>query len=144
MRVRAGAIFTTLYLRTKNSSEETRLRAEKIASEIGSRHLEVPLDGIIASTLEMFRDVVGKTPSFAAAGGTQAENLALQNLQARSHMFRHEQKETPHLLIRLSIPDFPKSPGKVEDGGHLPVCRTNPVDPREEGILPGPWQCKRR
>ncbi|KAJ7281635.1 hypothetical protein C8J57DRAFT_1298220 [Mycena rebaudengoi] len=57
----ANRIFHTCYMGTENSSAETRQRAKQLSEAIGR-------------------------PQFRAHGGTAAENLALQNIQARLRM----------------------------------------------------------
>ncbi|KAI9138932.1 hypothetical protein BKA69DRAFT_1088728 [Paraphysoderma sedebokerense] len=79
-------IFHTAYLSTTNSSRETHTRAESLAQAIGSYHLSLPIDSIISAALTVFTTVTGKTPQFKVFGGSNAENLALQNLQARTRM----------------------------------------------------------
>lgn len=82
----AGSILCTLYLSTNNSSEETQNRANRMASEIGSYHLEVPVDDIVSAVLATFTTVMGQTPKYNRDGGSNTENLALQNIQARIRM----------------------------------------------------------
>eukprot|EP01137_Pigoraptor_chileana_P003266 Opistho-2@43201 len=82
----ANRILHTCYMGSRNSSEETRLRAKYIAEKTGSYHLELRIDDAVSSMLGVFSFVTGKTPSFRVHGGTDTENLALQNLQARIRM----------------------------------------------------------
>lgn len=79
-------LFHTCYMGTVNSSTQTRDRARSLANEIGSYHMDCDIDNIVSAFLSVFSFVTGKTPSFKAFGGTQAENLALQNVQARTRM----------------------------------------------------------
>jgi NAD+ synthase (glutamine-hydrolysing) len=44
------------------------------------------VDAVVAALLQVFVSVTGRTPRFALDGGTPAENLALQNIQARARM----------------------------------------------------------
>lgn len=80
------ATFSTVYLGTANSSDETRLRAKAIAEQAGARHLETRVDAVVAAVVGFFVAATGRTPRFKAHGGSPAENLALQNIQARSRM----------------------------------------------------------
>ena len=48
---------------------------------MGSYHLDVSIDSIVASLLTLFTTVTGKMPRFRADGGSPPENLALQNIQ---------------------------------------------------------------
>ncbi|RKO92712.1 hypothetical protein BDK51DRAFT_22557 [Blyttiomyces helicus] len=79
-------IFHTCYMGTENSSTETRSRAEKLAKELGSFHVDLNMDGVVAAFLTVFETIMHKRPRFKVHGGSQTENLALQNLQARSRM----------------------------------------------------------
>jgi NAD+ synthase (glutamine-hydrolysing) len=71
---------------TENSGADTQARAKKLADRIGSYHIDIKIDSIISSFLSVFRLATGRTPIFRVHGGTTAENLALQNVQARSRM----------------------------------------------------------
>jgi NAD+ synthase (glutamine-hydrolysing) len=80
-------IMHTAYLSTVNSSQETRSRAKKIAEEVGSKHLEISMDRITQELKERFLDISGcPTPKYLEDGGSWAEDIALQNIQARSRM----------------------------------------------------------
>ncbi|KAJ3410590.1 glutamine-dependent NAD(+) synthetase [Chytridiales sp. JEL 0842] len=79
-------IFHTAYLGTKNSSNSTRQRAKDLAAKIGSYHIDLDMDGIVESVLTVFETVTGKRPIYKIFGGSNTENLALQNIQARSRM----------------------------------------------------------
>ena len=86
----AEQILTTVYMGTVNSSDETRGRAAGIANEIGTCHLEVRIDTItnafVALLSTLFPSSKRNAPKFRAHGGSQAENIALQNIQARCRM----------------------------------------------------------
>jgi len=82
----ANALFSTVYLGTDNSSEDTRKRAKDLAEEVGAKHLSCSIDTVVAAIVAFFAMVTGKTPKFKLFGGTNAENLALQNIQARVRM----------------------------------------------------------
>ncbi|KIK81592.1 hypothetical protein PAXRUDRAFT_35820 [Paxillus rubicundulus Ve08.2h10] len=79
-------IFHTCYMGTENSSAETRNRAKDLAEAIGSYHLDLNMDSVVTSVRNLFAFVTGARPRFRAHGGTGAENLALQNIQARLRM----------------------------------------------------------
>ncbi|KAJ3269634.1 glutamine-dependent NAD(+) synthetase [Terramyces sp. JEL0728] len=81
-----GLMFHTCYMGTENSGPETRKRAKDLANRIGSYHLDVNIDGIIQSFLLLFETITQKKPAFKVHGGSVTENLALQNIQARSRM----------------------------------------------------------
>ncbi|XP_008308891.1 glutamine-dependent NAD(+) synthetase isoform X1 [Cynoglossus semilaevis] len=81
-----GRVFTTYYMGSKNSSEETCSRARDLAQQIGSNHMNANIDMAVNGILGVFSAVTGKLPQFRAHGGSQRENLALQNVQARVRM----------------------------------------------------------
>ncbi|KAI4859114.1 putative glutamine dependent NAD+ synthetase [Hypoxylon rubiginosum] len=69
-------LFHTVYMgMSKQSSKETRQRARDLAEAIGA----YPQRNLIVNTLDF-------EPKFKVEGGTIAENLTLQNIQARSRM----------------------------------------------------------
>ncbi|EPY50013.1 glutamine-dependent NAD synthetase [Schizosaccharomyces cryophilus OY26] len=82
----ASHIFYTSFMGSENSSKETRGRAKELASRIGSYHVDMSIDTMTRAIVSLFAMVTGKTPQFRSRGGSQAENLALQNIQARSRM----------------------------------------------------------
>lgn len=71
---------------TENSSADTRQRAKDLASAIGSYHTDLNMDTVVTAIRSLFTLVTGKTPNFRVHGGSAAENLALQNIQARLRM----------------------------------------------------------
>ena len=79
-------IFHTCYMGTENSGPDTQSRAKELAARIGCYHLDIKIDSIVQSFLSLFSFVTGKMPQFRAFGGSNTENLALQNVQARSRM----------------------------------------------------------
>ena len=83
----ANRIFVTVYMGTKNSSTETRNRAALLAQQIGSHHLSINIDNAVSAFIGIFAEAhQGRIPKFKAHGGTIRENVALQNVQARSRM----------------------------------------------------------
>ena len=82
----AARVLSTVYMGTANSGDDTRARAQALAAEIGASHLSFDVDAVVAALLQVFVSVTGRTPRFALDGGTAAENLALQNIQARARM----------------------------------------------------------
>ena len=66
---------------TENSSVETRERAKKLGEALGSYHLDLNMDTLVTAVRALFGLVTGKRPQFRAHGGSEAENLALQNIQ---------------------------------------------------------------
>ncbi|OBZ66727.1 Glutamine-dependent NAD(+) synthetase [Grifola frondosa] len=82
----AKRIFHTCYMGTENSSIETRQRAKDLAEAIGSYHIDLDMDAVVTAIRDLFAFVTGVKPQFRAHGGSAAENLALQNIQARLRM----------------------------------------------------------
>ena len=76
-----GRIFHTCYMGTSHSSSETRGRAKDLAERIGAYHVDLNMDTAVSAVQGIFSLVTGKTPRFGSQGGTNAENLALQNIQ---------------------------------------------------------------
>uniref|UniRef100_I3J649 Glutamine-dependent NAD(+) synthetase n=1 Tax=Oreochromis niloticus TaxID=8128 RepID=I3J649_ORENI len=79
-------VFTTCYMASENSSEDTRNRARDLANQIGSTHMNINIDMAVKGILGIFSAVSGRWPQFRASGGSRRENLALQNVQARVRM----------------------------------------------------------
>ncbi|KAH8927037.1 glutamine-dependent NAD(+) synthetase with GAT domain-containing protein [Atractiella rhizophila] len=117
-----GRIFHTCYMGTENSSNDTRKRAKDLAAAIGAYHVDLNMDTIVTSIRNLFAYVTGQKPRFKVHGGTEAENLALQNIQARLRM----------LLAYLFAQLLPWVRGKV--GGLLVLGSAN-VDESLRGYL---------
>ncbi|KAG5228208.1 carbon-nitrogen hydrolase family protein [Salix suchowensis] len=79
-------IFYTVFMGSENSSEDTKKRARELADEIGSWHLDVSIDGVVSALLSLFQTLTGKRPCYKVDGGSNIENLGLQNIQARIRM----------------------------------------------------------
>ena len=79
-------LFSTCYMGTVNSSKETRNRASQLAKDIGANHIDLNMDSVVSALTNCFRLVTGFSPRFSSHGGSKAENLALQNIQARIRM----------------------------------------------------------
>lgn len=82
----AARLLHTCYMGTENSSRETRQRARLLAEQIGASHLDVNIDSVVSSLTQLFVRLTERQPRFKAHGGSDAENLALQNIQARLRM----------------------------------------------------------
>lgn len=82
----ASRIFHSSYMGTKNSSIDTRSRAKELSNKIGSYHVDLNMDTLVESVVTVFEVATGKRPIFKIFGGSQTENLALQNIQARLRM----------------------------------------------------------
>ncbi|KAB0401092.1 hypothetical protein E2I00_019559, partial [Balaenoptera physalus] len=81
-----GRVLTTCYMASENSSRETCSRAGDLAQQIGSCHIGLNIDPAVKAVMGIFSLVTGKSPVFAAHGGSSRESLALQNVQARVRM----------------------------------------------------------
>nr|XP_014343976.1 PREDICTED: glutamine-dependent NAD(+) synthetase [Latimeria chalumnae] len=92
-----GRVFTTCYMASENSSQETRNRAKELAEQIGSYHINLNIDVAVKAIVGIFTVVTGKSPQFRAHGGSSRENLALQNVQARTRML------LAYLFAQLSL-----------------------------------------
>mmetsp|Transcript_9847 Transcript_9847/g.17312 ORF Transcript_9847/g.17312 Transcript_9847/m.17312 type:complete len:705 (-) Transcript_9847:52-2166(-) len=82
----ANRIFHSAYLGTSNSSENTKQFAQSLADAVGSYHMYVNIDPVIAAIVTLFSAVTGRTPQYRVHGGSYSENQALQNIQARFRM----------------------------------------------------------
>ncbi|KAF2704623.1 glutamine-dependent NAD(+) synthetase [Pleomassaria siparia CBS 279.74] len=80
-------IMHTVYMGMKTqSSSETRSRAKRLAEATGAYHLESDIDEGFKSIKGFLSTATGFDPQFRAHGGSTTENLALQNIQARTRM----------------------------------------------------------
>lgn len=82
----AGRLFYTSFMGTTNSSNDTRQRAKDLAIDIGSNHVDLNMDAVVSSVVRLFEIATGRRPVFKIFGGSNIENLALQNIQARLRM----------------------------------------------------------
>lgn len=81
-----GRLFVTCYMGNKNSKTSSMSRASRVASSIGSKHYDLKIDEAFDSIVGSFEKTTGLTPKYEAEGGTMVEDLALQNVTARSRM----------------------------------------------------------
>lgn len=110
----------------KNSSPQTRARAAQLAAEIGAYHLDFDIDPIYDQQVKLLASNIGTEPKFKMFGGTQVENLALQNIQARLRMVN------AYALAQL----LPQSRGRREGApGSLLVLGSANVDESLRGYL---------
>ncbi|CAL9729690.1 hypothetical protein MOUN0_H04918 [Monosporozyma unispora] len=82
----SSKIFHTCFMGTENSSKQTRGRSRELSEKIGSYHVDLNMDSLVSSVVSLFEVATGKKPIFKIFGGSQIENLALQNIQARLRM----------------------------------------------------------
>ncbi len=71
------ALLTTVYQASANSSAVTRAAAARLASALGSSHLELDIEPLVANYVAMIEKATGRTLSW------EQDDLALQNIQAR-------------------------------------------------------------
>lgn len=83
-----NVVLHTVYMGTVNSSNATNQRSVNLASAIGAYHSSIAIDPIVEGVLTVFGMLSGARgrPQFECNGGTPAEDLALQNIQARIRM----------------------------------------------------------
>ncbi|KAL6871195.1 NAD+ synthase [Trichoderma novae-zelandiae] len=118
-------IFHTIYMGMANqSSKETRQRAQDLANRIGSYHTDVNIDDTYHATKNLLTQGTGFEPKFKVHGGTNTENLALQNIQSRSRMV------IAYYYAQM-LPTVRQRPG----GGGLLVLGSSNVDECLRGYL---------
>lgn len=80
-------LFHTVYLgMSKQSSKETRQRSKSLSEAIGAFHINKDIDDVYNAQRNLLTDALGFEPKFKLEGGSYTENIALQNIQARSRM----------------------------------------------------------
>lgn len=62
-----------------------RISAFARSDEETSYHVDLNMDTVVTSVRNLFGFVTGVRPQFRAHGGSNAENLALQNIQVSPH-----------------------------------------------------------
>ncbi|VEU37785.1 unnamed protein product [Pseudo-nitzschia multistriata] len=124
----ASHVLHTVFMGTVNSSQNTTSRARRLGEAIGSYHLTVPIDLMVDAIVKVFCLATGQTPRFLARGGTLAEDLALQNIQARMRMV------TAYLFAQL-LPWTRKLAGDTVGKGFLLVLGSANVDEGLRGYM---------
>jgi NAD+ synthase (glutamine-hydrolysing) len=71
---------------TEYSSEKTRKNASDLATDIGAYHLNTDIGKIFQAFKDSFKECFHTDLKFLSENGTLAEDMALQNLQARIRM----------------------------------------------------------
>ncbi|KAG8623931.1 hypothetical protein KVT40_008907 [Elsinoe batatas] len=80
-------IFCTAYMGMKEqSSVETRTRAKDLGKAIGSHHIDMNIDAVFNAVRTLISETLDFQPKFKVHGGSNTENLALQNFQSRTRM----------------------------------------------------------
>lgn len=76
-------IFHTVYMgMSKQSSKETRGRAKELSEAIGSYHVNCDIDEVYNAQRNLIVSTLNFEPKFKVEGGSNTENLTLQNIQA--------------------------------------------------------------
>ena len=117
-------IFCTTYMGSQNSSSDTRQRARELAHDIGAYHINIDIDTVTTAIVNIFYAWSNWMPRFKSSGGSDAENLALQNIQARCRMV------LAYLWAQL-LPTFRSRKG----GGSLLVLGSANVDEALRGYF---------
>ncbi|KAK5462762.1 glutamine-dependent NAD(+) synthetase [Exophiala xenobiotica] len=76
----------TCFMATQHSGDRTRSRAKRLSESIGGYHSDVNIDGTVAAHEKIVEQALNFKPRFKVEGGSAAENLAKQNIQARNRM----------------------------------------------------------
>ncbi|MCC5814797.1 MAG: NAD(+) synthase [Leptospira sp.] len=71
-------ILTTLYQKTKNNSEDTRIIAEKLSRELAVNYLEINIDEEVDLMVNRISMAIGRNLNW------KEDDIALQNIQARA------------------------------------------------------------
>lgn len=79
-------IFHTCYMGTVNSGDETRSRAKRLAETLGAYHSDINIDEAVTAHEAIVAKTLNFTPRYKIEGGSDAEQLARQNIQARNRM----------------------------------------------------------
>ena len=79
-------LFHTCYMGTTHSSDETRNRARKLSKAVGGFHTDINIDETVSAHEGLIQQALNFSPKFQVDGGSPAENLAKQNIQARNRM----------------------------------------------------------
>ncbi|KAL7792921.1 glutamine-dependent NAD(+) synthetase with GAT domain-containing protein [Trichoderma ceciliae] len=76
----------TCYMGTVNSSKDTEDRAKMLAETLGAYHSNITINEAVNAYETIVQKTLGFQPRYEIEGGTRSENLAKQNIQARSRM----------------------------------------------------------
>ncbi|KAJ9617089.1 glutamine-dependent NAD(+) synthetase [Cladophialophora chaetospira] len=118
-------IFHTSFMGTQHSGDETRSRAKRLSQEIGGYHSDINIDETVTAHENIIHNALNFKPKFQVEGGSAAENLARQNIQARNRMV------VAYELAQLSTTarKLPRA------GASLLVLSSNNVDEALRGYL---------
>lgn len=76
----------TCYMGTVNSSKETESRSKRLSETLGAYHSNISIDETVTAHEAMVYKALDFKPKYTIEGGSPSENLARQNIQARSRM----------------------------------------------------------
>lgn len=94
-------IFHTMFMgMEKQSSKDTRDRAKTLASTINAYHVDLNIDSVFEAQKGLIAQTHGFQPKFKVHGGSNTENLMLQNIQARTRMITAYQYASTLPMIR--------------------------------------------
>ena len=79
-------LFHTCYMGTQHSSNETRSRSKRLSEALGTYHSDINIDTAVSAHEGFLHQAMSCAPRFSVEGGSAAENLAKQNIQARNRM----------------------------------------------------------
>ena len=80
-------VFSTVFMgMQQQSSRETRDRARELSAAIGAHHIDTNIDQMVQALHTVVTGILNFQPRFKVHGGSNSENLALQNFQSRSRM----------------------------------------------------------
>ena len=108
---------------TESNSSTSKELARSLAEEVGAFHYSFSITSVVSALIAMFASVTRKVPQFEVRGGTIAEDLALQNIQARIRMV------VAYMMAQL----LPWVRGK--SAGWLLVLSTGNVDEALRGYM---------
>lgn len=122
----SSRIMHTAFLGTSNSSTETRSRSKRLAKDIGSWHLDFDIDAVVSAFTTIINTVLGVVLRYKIQGGTDVDNLALQNIQSRSRMVLA-------YLFSAVLPSYRQSKRQRQRAGGLLVLGSANVDEQLRG-----------
>lgn len=89
------------------------------------------MDSVVTAVRQLFGFVTGTRPQFRSKGGSNAENLALQNIQVR----KLSQWKTYFLTFGIL--------GQAQNGSCIHVCSAFTLGQRKKWGIACPWKCQR-
>ncbi|KAL0767185.1 hypothetical protein CaCOL14_010756 [Colletotrichum acutatum] len=78
------------YMGTVNSGDDTRTRARRLAEVLGAYHSDISIDEAVQAHEAIIEKTLNFKPRYGVEGGSPAENLARQNIQARNRLVVHD------------------------------------------------------